>query len=192
VVSYRTTYEEGLRRAMSDRDATGSILVLLLGSNIGNSDPPAAYEFLREIRASLRLGDGLLMGADLVKPEEELVRAYNDPLGVTAAFNRNVLVRINDELDGNFDLEAFAHDAIWNDAESRIEMHLVSLCDQQVRIERADCVVTFAKGEFIWTESSYKYSPTTVVEMAATVGFGRRAQWIDSEAKFALTAFDAV
>jgi dimethylhistidine N-methyltransferase len=190
IVSHRTTYEDGLRRAMSDRDEKGSMLVLLLGSNIGNSDPPAAHEFLREIHAVLRPGDGLLLGADLWKPEAELLRAYDDPLGVTAAFNKNVLVRINEELDADFDLDGFRHEAVWNESAARIEMHLVSRRPQQVRIDQADCTVTFEEGEFIWTESSYKYSAAKVVEMAAAAGFDRRSQWIDSDAKFALTTFD--
>ena len=102
------------------------MLVLLLGSNIGNFDMPAAHEFLRAIRGALAPGDALLLGADLVKPERDLQLAYDDPLGVTAAFNRNLLVRINRELGGTFDLDAFAHVAVWNPAHSRIEMHLES------------------------------------------------------------------
>lgn len=190
VVGHRTTYEEGLRRAMSDREDVGARLVLLLGSNLGNSDPPAAREFLLEIRESLQPGDGLLLGADLIKPEAELLTAYDDPLGVTAAFNKNVLVRINTELDADFDLDAFEHRAFWNADESRIEMRLVSRRDQSVRIEAADVTVAFTAGEWIWTESSYKYSARQVVEVAAAVGFSRRSQWIDADARFALTAFN--
>ena len=114
VVGHRETYEVGLRQAAAARDGDDPMLVLLLGSNIGNFDMPAAHEFLCAIRGALAPGDALLLGADLVKPEPDLQLAYDDPLGVTAAFNRNLLVRINRELGGTFDLEAFAHVAVWN------------------------------------------------------------------------------
>src|SRR4029453_9175009 len=103
---------------------------LFLGSNIGNFDRPAAGEFLAEIRGALRPGDALLLGADLVKPEAELLLAYDDPLGVTAAFNKNLLARMNNELLADFDLSAFAHRAVWNRREGRVEMHLESLRPQ--------------------------------------------------------------
>ena len=119
------------------------MLVLLLGSNIGNFDMPAAHEFLRAIRGALAPGDALLLGADLVKPERDLQLAYDDPLGVTAAFNRNLLVRINRELGGDFDLDAFAHVAVWNHAHHRVEMHLESRADQRVTIARAGLSVAF-------------------------------------------------
>lgn len=191
VVGHRATYEEGLRHAALERPRGGSILVLFLGSNIGNFDPPAAENFLGEIRAALRPGDALLMGADLVKPEADLLLAYDDPLGVTAAFNRNLLVRINRELLADFDLAAFAHRAVWNAALKRVEMHLVSLADQTVSIPRAGCSVRFAAGETIWTESSYKYTPQEVLSLGAAAGFRSRDQWIDPDARFALTLFVA-
>ena len=132
--------------------------MLFLGSNIGNFDPPGADAFLRGIRARSRPGDALLIGADLVKPERDLLLAYDDPLGVTAAFNRNLLVRINRELGGDFDLERFAHRAVWNAAESRVEMHLVSTRAQRVAYPGAlRSTSRFEEGETIWTESSYKY-----------------------------------
>ena len=105
---------------------SGRALTLFLGSNIGNFDRPGADAFLREIRASLMRGDMLLVGADLVKPERDLLLAYDDPLGVTAAFNRNLLVRINRELGGRLRRRRFAHRAVWSPAHSRVEMHLVS------------------------------------------------------------------
>ena len=117
VVGHRQTYEVGLRDAAAARDGDHPMLVLLLGSNIGNFDMPAAHEFLRAIRDAIAPGDALLLGADLVKPERDLQLAYDDPLGVTAAFNRNLLVRINRELGGTFDLDAFAHVAVWNPAQ---------------------------------------------------------------------------
>src|SRR5262245_52982977 len=134
VVGHRQTYEVGLRHAARQREAGSPVLVLLLGSNIGNFDTPAADGFLRAIRQALAPGDALLLGADLVKPERELLLAYDDPLGVTAAFNRNLLVRLNRELHGTFDLDAFAHVAVWNAGQRRVEMHLESLADQRVTI----------------------------------------------------------
>lgn len=191
IVGHRTTYEEGLRHAARDRPLHGTMLVVFFGSNIGNFDPPAAADFLRQIRGCLRPNDALLLGADLVKPEKELLLAYDDPLGVTAAFNKNVLLRINTELLGDFDLSAFSHKAVWNAAERRVEMRLVSKVPQTVRIPRADCAVSFAAGEWIWTESSYKYQADEVVAMVEAAGFRCHEQWIEPDARFALTLFAA-
>jgi dimethylhistidine N-methyltransferase len=189
VVGHRATYEDGLRRAARERPAKGGLLVLFLGSNIGNFDPPASQEFLAEIRGTLRPGDALLLGADLVKPVGELMLAYDDPLGVTAAFNKNVLVRINRELDANFDLKAFEHRAVWNPLERRVEMHLVSVRPQTVSIPRAGIDVAFDDGESIWTESSYKYEPAEIMELVSEAGFRSHAQWVEPDARFALTLF---
>ena len=190
VVGHRETYEVGLRQAAAARHPDSPMLVLLLGSNIGNFDEPAAHDFLRAIRGALAPGDALLLGADLVKPERDLQLAYDDPLGVTAAFNRNLLVRINRELGGTFDLEAFRHVAVWNPAHHRIEMHLESLADQRVMV--AGAPVDFARGERIWTESSYKYEPRMIDEMGEAAGFVTTEQWIDEEAGFALTLLAAL
>jgi len=192
VVGHRETYEVGLRRAAAARDDGNPMLVLLLGSNIGNFDTPAAHEFMQRIREALAPGDFLLLGADLVKPEADLLLAYDDPLGVTAAFNRNLLVRINRELQGTFDIDAFAHRALWNAGEQRIEMHLESLENQAVRIEAAQMTVSFTRGERIWTESSYKYHPVQVEEMGLLANFALAEQWIEPQAGFALTLFTAV
>lgn len=191
VVGHRETYEVGLRQAAGQRRDRMSMLVLLLGSNIGNFDRPADAEFLARIRAALRPGDALLLGADLVKPEPVLRLAYDDPLGVTAAFNRNLLVRINRELGGDFDLRAFDHRAVWRADEHRVEMHLVSRTRQTVRIREAELTVTFERGESIWTESSYKYEPAEMLALGARSGFEATAQWIDPEARFALALFRA-
>jgi len=164
---------------------------LFLGSNIGNFDPPGADEFLLGVRAALASGDALLVGTDLVKPERDLLLAYDDPLGVTAAFNRNLLVRINRELGGDFDVSAFRHLARWNAPESRVEMHLVAERDQQVHIPGASLEVSFEAGETIWTESSYKYRPDQVVEMLERAGFHIVEQWIDAADGFALTLVSA-
>ena len=188
VVVHAASYEEGLERlARSRRD--GALLVLFLGSNIGNFDPGPARELLIRIRGALRQGDGLLLGTDLVKAERDLLMAYDDPLQVTAAFNRNLLRRINDELGGTFDLESWAHRAIWNDAKRRVEMHLVSLFPQLVRVAESDFETAFERGEWIWTESSYKYEPESVLELGRAAGFADGEQWVDGRAGFALTRF---
>ena len=188
IVKHQTTYENGLREVARTGVRT---LVLFLGSNIGNFDRPGADAFLGSIRAALGPGDDLLVGADLVKPERELLLAYDDPLGVTAAFNRNLLVRINRELGGDFDVDAFGHRAIWNAADSRVEMHLVSARRQAVRVPRASLEVRFEAGETIWTESSYKYEAPAVAAMLERASFRPLAQWIDERARFALTLVEA-
>lgn len=187
VVGHQSTYEDGLRKAAGARTGDDPMLVLLLGSNIGNFDTPAALAFLQRIRRTLQTGDLLLLGADLVKPEADLILAYDDPLGVTAAFNKNLLVRVNRELGGNFDLQAFTHRAIWNTAEQRIEMHLVSPGAQHVTIASSGVDVDFEPGEHIWTESSYKYDSDQIQEMGSSAGFVTLRQWIDPDAAFALT-----
>jgi dimethylhistidine N-methyltransferase len=188
VTTFQGTYEQGLARLATHR-SHGTWLVLFLGSNIGNFDPPAARDMLRRIRGSLVEGDALLLGTDLVKSPRVLQLAYDDPLQVTAAFNRNLLRRINDELGGTFDLDGFAHRALWNPSESRIEMHLVSSRQQLVRISAADLEVEFKKNEWIWTESSYKYEPDQVLAEGRDAGFQHGEQWIDEDARFALTLF---
>jgi len=190
VTTFHGTYEEGLARLATHR-SSGAWLVLFLGSNIGNFDPPAARDMLRRIRGSLAEGDSLLLGTDLVKSPRALQVAYDDPLQVTAAFNRNLLRRINDELGGTFDLDGFAHRALWNPKESRIEMHLVSTRQQLVRIAAADLEIEFQRDEWIWTESSYKYEPERVLSEGRLAGFKDGEQWIDEDARFALTLFRA-
>jgi dimethylhistidine N-methyltransferase len=183
------TYEDGLAQAARQRDPAGSLLVLFLGSNIGNFEPPVAREFLLRIRRELRDGDALLLGSDLIKPERDLLLAYDDPLKVTAAFNRNLLRRINDELGGNFDLDGFAHRALWNAPARRVEAHLVSLRRQQVSISEAQLEITLGQDEPIWTESSHKYEAAQVVDEGLAAGFSGAEQWIDTDARFALTRF---
>jgi dimethylhistidine N-methyltransferase len=192
VVGHQSTYEEGLRRAAAARDAGSPVLVLFLGSNIGNFDTPAAAAFLRRIRRALEPSDLMLLGADLVKPVRDLILAYDDPLGVTAAFNKNLLVRINRELQGDFDLSAFAHRAAWTGREQRIEMHLVSLREQTVRIPAARVEVSLSRDEWIWTESSYKYTKDQVAQMGSAAGFDLVEQWLHVDARFALTLFRAI
>src|SRR5262249_41247677 len=143
IVRHQAPYEIGLAASARAGRGAGRALALFLGSNIGNFDPPGTDAFLRNIRAALSPGDALLVGADLVKPERELLAAYDDPLQVTAAFNRNLLVRVNRKLGADFDVEAFAHRAVWNGEASRIEMHLASLRRQRVRIPAAHLDITF-------------------------------------------------
>jgi dimethylhistidine N-methyltransferase len=191
VITHEASYEAGLADVMRERSPSGRTLALFLGSNIGNFDRPGAEEFLREIGAALDVGDALLIGADLVKPEPQLLAAYDDPLGLTAVFDRNLLLRVNRELGGDFDLAAFGHRAVWNAEESRVEMHLVSRRRQRVRIPRADLDLTLEEGEAIWTESSYKYEAADIVATLERAGFALIEQWIDREDQFALTLVQA-
>lgn len=159
-------------------------LALYLGSSIGNLDHDDAAALLRRLRHSLSTGDKLLLGADLVKPEPILLAAYDDAAGVTAAFNKNLLARINRELEGNFDLDAFAHRALWNAAASRIEMHLESLRDQNVRV--AAETFHFQRGETIHTENSHKYSIAAIRELLHGSGFWVERAWTDTRGWFSL------
>jgi len=190
ILTHEMPYESGLLAAAANRRA-GAALTLFLGSNIGNFDPPAAEAFLCGVRASMRRGDAFLLGADLVKSERALLAAYDDPLGVTAAFNRNLLVRINEELGGDFDLDGFVHRAVWNAAASRVEMHLVSLRRQRIHVAAPALDLELGAGEIIWTESSYKYTPEGIGKMLRGCGFAPVRQWTEPAARFALTLADA-
>ncbi|HEV2298912.1 MAG TPA: L-histidine N(alpha)-methyltransferase [Candidatus Acidoferrales bacterium] len=185
IVGFERAYLDGLLDVASRRQPGERLLVLFLGSTIGNFDRDAADKFLCDVHAILRPGDALLLATDLEKPVHQLGLAYDDPTGVTAAFNRNLLGRINHELDANFDLTRFAHEVRYNEAERRIEMHLRALSWQKVRIPRAGMEVTFREEETIWTESSHKYRREEVVEMGKRTGFRCEAQWVDYEWPFA-------
>jgi dimethylhistidine N-methyltransferase len=187
IVGHVAEYATGLRQARARMGSQGRTLVLFLGSNIGNFTPPCAADLLESIRDNLAAGDALLLGTDLVKPEADLLLAYDDPLGVTAAFNRNLLVRINRELQGDFDLGAFEHRAVWNAADSRIEMHLEARSVQHVRIGAVPMELTIHSGERIWTESAYKYELQGVARMLEGAGFEATDQWIDAAGGFMLT-----
>lgn len=188
VTTHRATYEDGLLALPESDEPT---LVAFLGSNIGNFDAPGAEALLRLIRAALRPGDALLLGADLVKPERELLLAYDDPIGLTAAFNKNLLVRLNRELRADFDLNRFAHRAVWRPEASRVEMHLESLGAQDVDVKDADLQFALEPGENIWTESSYKFEAAGLRRLVEPAGFVQRQQWVDEDARFALTLFAA-
>jgi dimethylhistidine N-methyltransferase len=178
-------YLEGLRRAAGRRTAGERLLVMFVGSTIGNFDPPAAGDFLRAVRGTLSRGDALLLGADLVKPASLVIAAYDDALGVTAAFDKNLLVRINRELKGDFDLTRFSHEARWNAGERRVEMHLVARDAHAVTIGALGMTVAFRAGESIWTESSYKFERVQPAAMAHEAGFECVCQWTDPEWPFA-------
>jgi dimethylhistidine N-methyltransferase len=185
------SYLDGLARVTAQRRAGETLLVLFLGSTIGNFERPCAREFLSELRDRLQPGDAFLLGADLVKPAAQLLAAYDDPTGVTAAFNLNLLGRVNRELDGGFDLRAFAHEARYNTRERRIEMHLRSIVDQTVAVGLANITARFSKDETIWTESSHKFEPAELDRMADEAGFQVRATWVDQEWPFAETLWIA-
>jgi dimethylhistidine N-methyltransferase len=184
-------YVHGLREAASRRPPGHRMLLLFLGSTIGNFEPGEAVAFLREVRGTLRHGDGLLLGTDLVKPPAVMLRAYDDPLGVTAAFNKNLLARLNREAGAAFDLTLFRHEARWRPTERRIEMHLVARRAHEVRIGALERTVAFRDGESIWTESSYKFRPEDVDRLAAGASFEPVARWTDAECPFAETLLRA-
>jgi dimethylhistidine N-methyltransferase len=185
VVPVESSYLEGLRVVAARRAPGETLLVLFLGSTIGNFEPAAALDFLDSVRLCLMNGDALLLGTDLVKPVEQLLAAYDDPAGVTAAFNLNLLGRVNRELGGDFNLRRFTHLARYRQHEQRIEMYLRSRVPQCVRIPAAGLTVGFAAGETIWTESSYKFRPDQISGKAAAAGFRLVDQWIDAEWPFA-------
>ncbi len=156
------------------------------GSTIGNLDPPAAIGFLRRVRATLGEGATFLVGADLEKPTDLLLAAYDDAAGVTAAFNRNILARLNREAEADFDIEAFAHRAVWNPAEHRIEMHLESRCDQIVHV--AGKRIIFRRGETIHTENSHKFTEPRLMALAMRAGWRVSRIWTDPQKLFAVAA----
>ncbi|HLM99218.1 MAG TPA: L-histidine N(alpha)-methyltransferase [Bryobacteraceae bacterium] len=185
IVGFEREYLDGLLEVASRRQRDQHILVLFLGSTIGNFDRPADVHFLREVRLILQPGDALLLGTDLEKPIDKLIRAYDDPLGVTAAFNLNLLARINRELGADFVIEQFEHEARFNFETRSIEMHLRSTRDQVVTVREAGISVPILENETIWTESCHKYSLDEVNSMAADAGFRCEARWIDHEWPFA-------
>lgn len=167
-------------------EVPGPRLILYLGSSIGNFEPLHASRLMARLCARLSPGDSLLLGTDLVKPESVLLPAYDDAAGVTAAFNRNLLVRINRELAANFDPQSFAHVARWNPVASRMEIYLQSVRAQEVTIGGLGMRVQFARGETIHTENSYKFTETMVNSILQNGGFKRECTWTDPWGWFAL------
>jgi L-histidine N-alpha-methyltransferase len=187
ILGVEREYLEGLREVAALRPRGAHLFVLFLGSTIGNFDSGADADFMKEVRRILAPGDSLLLGTDLVKARDVMMDAYDDPQGVTASFNLNLLGRINRELDGNFDLRQFEHVARFNESTSSIEMHLRSKRIQTVRIRMSRTVASFDAGETIWTESSHKYTRENITQLADEAGFLIEAQWLDEEWPFANT-----
>jgi L-histidine Nalpha-methyltransferase len=189
IVGLEREYLDGLLEVAARRREGQRILVLFLGSTIGNFSHPGDVSFLSDIRTILQPGDCLLLGTDLEKPVPQLIDAYDDPLGITAAFNLNLLARTNRELEAGFVLSQFEHVARFNSETRSVEMHLRSLRKQSIAIRKADLTVAFEEGETIWTENSHKYSLQEVARMAEVAGFDCEAQWIDHEWPFAESLF---
>ena len=190
IEAYAADYFAGL--AELEKTQRDRILALFLGSNISNFDPDEALKFLRALRQVLSEGDALLLGADLKKDKRILEAAYNDALGVTAAFNLNVLARINRELGGNFDLRAFQHRAFYNEEIGRVEIYIESTREQTVQIAELNMEVKFAEGEQIHTENSYKYDLSDIAKLAAETGFTRARTWLDQKEQFSSNLLLAV
>lgn len=191
VTAYVADYDSALPRLGESREEDARALVLFLGSNVGNFDRGEARAFLRRVRGALRAGDRLLLGADLKKDAGLLEAAYDDALGVTAAFNLNLLARINRELGADFSLRDFRHVALYDETEGRVEMHLESTRGQTVRLGALGLEVTFDAGERLHTENSYKYSLAELSALAAETGFARAHTWLDSGERFSSNLFVA-
>jgi L-histidine Nalpha-methyltransferase len=168
------------------RSRPGRKLVLFIGSTIGNFEPDEAAAFLSNVKASLQRDDALLLGFDMVKDAKVLHAAYNDAQGVTEAFNKNVLARINREFGGQFDLKQFRHVAFWNKRNSRIEMHLESRVEQKVRIQDLGRTFQFADGERIHTENSYKFTEKRIERLLRQAGLELQQMWCDGAEWFSV------
>ncbi len=192
VVGIEREYLDGLLEVSARRPSGCGMLVLFLGSTIGNFDSGAEVRFLQSVRRTLTPGDALLLGADLLKPLKQLLAAYDDPLGVTASFNLNLLARINRELEADFKLDQFKHVAKFNQQTRSVEMHLRSRKAQTVTIPGAELTVRLAEGETIWTESSHKFTIEELNKLADNSGFRCEAQWIDQQWPFAENLYVAI
>jgi len=194
VLAFAGEYAAGLAALAREPEARGpgSTLVAFLGSTLGNLEPAERVALLSSIRQALAPGDALLLGVDLKKPARVLVPAYDDPLGVTAAFDLNLLARINRELGGEFEIRSFRHRARYDERLHRIEMHLESRREQAVSIRGLGIEVHFAKGETIHTESSYRFDEEGMGELARATGFRVLRSWSDRERRFASLLLGAV
>jgi dimethylhistidine N-methyltransferase len=194
ITAYAADYFTALR-ALAEAGVTERedkrTLALFLGSNIGNFNPDEAVAFLSEIRKMLHPEDGLLVGADLKKSADLLVPAYGDALGVTSAFNRNLLARINRELGADFDISKFEHRATYNEQLGRVESHLVSLASQTVLIKALDLEIRFEPGETIHTENSYKFDLEQLAGLAGQSGFCLTKTWFDGARRFSFNLLAA-
>jgi dimethylhistidine N-methyltransferase len=191
VAAYAGDYDAALPRLEENFESGGRALFLFLGSNIGNFDREGARAFLLNLRRVLRAGDALLLGADLKKDAATLEAAYDDALGVTAAFNLNLLARINRELQADFSPRAFRHVALYDERRGRVEMHLESTRNQTVRLRALGLSVEFREGERIHTENSYKYDLEGLSALAAETGFERARTWLDAGERFSSNLFFA-
>jgi dimethylhistidine N-methyltransferase len=185
IVPLAQSYLDGLRQAVQLRPAGKSMLVLFLGSTLGNFNPERAEEFLGDVRRLMLPGDAFYLSTDLQKEIPRLIAAYDDAIGVTAAFNLNLLARINRELEGDFTLGHFEHHVRYQEMDCRIEMHLRSTRRQTVSIRGADFTCIFREGETIWTEACYKFRVEEIPGIARRTGFLCEAQWVDTEWAFA-------
>ncbi|HTM45631.1 MAG TPA: L-histidine N(alpha)-methyltransferase [Polyangiaceae bacterium] len=177
-------YITGLRQAVALGKSGERNLVLFLGSNLANFDPYEAAAFLKEMRQVMNEGDALVLAVDLEKDPGALIRAYDDSLGVTAAFNKNVLVRLNRHWQANFPLDAFVHKSLWNADHRRIEMHLFATMDCTVTIPRLQRTLQIRSGESLWTESSYRFSVSEIADWATAARFRIARQWVDPDWPF--------
>ena len=183
IEAYAAEYFDALA-VLSKRQTRGRTLALFLGSNISNFGREEAPKFLRALRRVLKTGDALLLGADLRKDRTVLEPAYDDALGLTAAFNLNLLARINRELDGNFELRSFKHHAFYNDEIGRVEIYIESIPEQTVFIRKLNLEVRFDAGERIHTENSYKYDLSGIAQLANDTGYKCTRTWLDSGERF--------
>lgn len=179
------TYEGGLEFLKTYDEKKN--LIIFLGSSFGNFAPIDGYKFLEKVYATMKPGDLFLIGLDLVKDKKILELAYNDSQGITAEFNLNMLSRINDELDADFDLNNFSHHAIYNEKDQRIEMYLKSLCEQSVIISKSELELKIKKDELIHTEYSHKYHLSQIHDLLDDVGFELKHTWLDNKKHFSLS-----
>lgn len=187
VAGYVGDYFTILREPLLRRE--NKVLAMFMGSNIGNYEPPVAIELLTAIARWLKPGDGLLLGTDRKKDPGTLQRAYDDPTGVTAAFNKNLLARINRELGGTFDLRDFTHVAVYDEERGCVDSSLVAGRAHDVRIQQLGIAVSFAKGEGIHTESSYKYSSDDLAALGAAAGLRLARTWSDPQDRFSVSLY---
>ncbi len=192
VAAFAGDYDSAMPRLRENVGEKQTALALFLGSNIGNFDPSEARAFLRNLRGVLRAGDALLLGADLKKDAATLEAAYDDALGVTAAFNLNLLTRLNREFQADFNARRFQHVAIYHEARGRVELYLESREAQTVNLRALDLSVNFDAGERIHTESSYKYHLDELSRLAAETGFERARTWLDGNEQFSSNLLLAV
>ena len=188
-------YETGLNAVqdyINENKISGSKIILFLGSSIGNFEPSESIEFLKMVKETMSPGDTFLIGFDLHKDPDILRAAYNDKNGVTAKFNKNILTRINRELDGNFDLDDFVHHALYNEDERRIEMRLVCKNDCRVKIKSIGETFSFSRDEYIHTENSYKWTIPLISDMAEASALKVQNSFTDEDQWYSVVQFGSV